>query len=343
MSNIVSVTQILTGVSGSGPLGVDDTGQFSLVTDVPVNVTGTPELTLSNGAIASYIGADAQGQPIFSYTVQAGDDTSDLSVTGVDLDHGSLASGSFGIAAPVVTSGSFGATAVADVNGDGLLDVLACPGGPTIGLHLGNADGTFTTAADAGNLFQIGFFAEYLTVGDVNGDGKADLIAFNGGMAQVQFGNGDGSFSGVINTFQAPDAAGVNRAGAALVDVNKDGKADLLVASAADDGVTVLLGNGDGTFNSAGDVQTRTPGSEMGAPYQFIVADLNGDGNPDIIAPKDASHVSVNLGNGDGTFTAAPDATPVSFFPFNQDPVGPYSFATGDVNGDGKLDLITGE
>jgi hypothetical protein len=119
----------------------------------------------------------------------------------------------------------------------------------------------------------------------------------------------------------------------AVADFNGDGKADLAVADYSTGKVSILLGNGDGTFQAA---HTYDVGSE---PNSIAVADLNGDGIPDLVTANRASFtVSVLLGNGDGTFqpqrTFAAGTPSISGY-------GPAAVAVGDFNGDGIPDIVT--
>jgi hypothetical protein len=113
----------------------------------------------------------------------------------------------------------------------------------------------------------------------------------------------------------------------AVADVNGDGRPDLVVANKYSGSVSVLLGNGNGTFQAAQNFSVGT------GPVAVAVADVNGDGHPDLITANYFSNsVSVLLGNGDGTFGSA-----VTFG------VGtnPYALAVADVNGDGVPDVVT--
>jgi hypothetical protein len=124
-------------------------------------------------------------------------------------------------------------------------------------------------------------------------------------------------------------AAGSNPVGIAIGDLDGDGTLDLTTANVGSDDVSVLLGNGDGTFQKA--VHYNTAGEDC---YAIAIGDLNGDGAPDLtVANWDSHDVSVLLGNGDGTFPTA-----VTY------PVGSdcRSVAIGDLDGDGNRDLAVG-
>ncbi len=121
---------------------------------------------------------------------------------------------------------------------------------------------------------------------------------------------------------------GSNPVGLAVGDFNNDGKADLVTANSGENTVSVLLGNGDGTFRTHVD-------SDVGAkPVSVAVGDFDGDGNQDLaVVSQTALSLSILLGNGDGTFQPAVSA-PVSSSPF--------SVAVGDFNGDGIEDVAVG-
>lgn len=121
---------------------------------------------------------------------------------------------------------------------------------------------------------------------------------------------------------------GLDPLGLAAGDLNGDGIPDLVVTTASSDTLTVLLGNGDGTF---------TPAPTTTLPYnnaqQVVIADFNGDGNADLaILVEDTDYILVLLGKGDGTFTQLP--------PIPESNLAGYLFATGDFNGDGKADIV---
>ena len=240
-----------------------------------------------------------------------------------------LGNGDGTFASPVSYSigdaGDLESLAVGDFDGDGKLD-LVVGGGPTnVFVLLGNGDGTFGPPVS----FQAGGSASDVAVGDFNGDGKLDVAVSNSAYDTVGIllGNGDG-------TFQPPVTypAGGRAEYVAVGDFNGDGKLDLVTANAYNppEGISVLLGNGDGTFQPYLYYQAGT------TPQSLTVADFNGDGVLDIAAGNAGdSTISVFVGNGDGTFQSQ-KVYPAGTMPLWE--------ASGDFNGDGKLDLaVSGE
>jgi uncharacterized repeat protein (TIGR01451 family) len=213
-----------------------------------------------------------------------------------------------------------------DLNGDGKTDLVTANyggSGGSISVLLGKGDGTFRAAVTY-PIATNGDSALAVVIGDFNNDGKPDVAVVTNGGIFLFPGNGDG-------TFGAPQPVVLSNSyaytGLVAADFNGDGNLDLVTINAG--AVVLLAGNGDGTFQPG---VTLTP---SGSSYQTVLtADMNGDGKPDLLAFTDYNSSSVNvlLGNGDGTFQTA--------IATNVPNGGVTSFAVGDFNGDGKMDLV---
>jgi hypothetical protein len=246
---------------------------------------------------------------------------------------------------PVVlyNSGGFDlSVAVADVNDDGKPDLVVSDYNTGVDVLLGNGDGTFQPAV---TYNAAGFSAWSVAVADVNGDGKPDIAVatFYSNNVAVLLGNGDGTFQPAVTYSSSGAGGGTCPNSVAIADVNGDAKPDLVVANWCSESylskqLAVLLGNGDGTFQPA-----VAYGSGGRIPVSVAVADMNGDGKPDLLVANFwASFQNLNgtvgvlLGNGDGTFQS-----PVAYASGGTGgPNSGGSVAVADVNLDGKPDVL---
>jgi hypothetical protein len=185
--------------------------------------------------------------------------------------------------------------------------------------------------------FAVGTSPTTVTHADFNGDGKVDLAAQNFGTDNVSvlLGNGDGTFQ-TKKDFPVGDGPTAVVSGQ-FNDDNSDNKVDssdfvdLAIANEHSDSVSVLLGNGDGTFQTKKDYLVNPDNSCCPDPISLVTEDFNGDGKADLaIANSSSAYVRIMLGDGAGSFQAAGS--------FNISSMS-NQISTEDFNGDGKADL----
>jgi hypothetical protein len=242
--------------------------------------------------------------------------------------------GTFATAVNTPTSNYPVGVAVGDFNGDGNLDVaVANDDSYTVSVLLGNGEGSFAPHVD----YPVGANPAWMLAADLNLDGKLDLVTANAGddNISVLLGKGDGTFQPATNYVLT---VGANPYQVAVGDFNHDGKPDLAVADFNTNTISILIGNGDGTFQPHVEYATTT------SPFGIVVGDFNGDGALDL-AVTDITTTNANcfvsgsecpgtasllFGNGDGTFQPHAD------YPVGLSPLG---LAAADLNGDGGADL----
>ena len=221
--------------------------------------------------------------------------------------------------------------AAGDFNGDGRLDLVTDSWGENKVTVVFGDGGGFSSP---GVQFATGKSPYWkVRVADVNGDGHADIITTNweGDSVTILVGDGKGGFTQASGS---PFPGGKTPFGVAIADLNKDGKLDLAVVNysghvnqPANDGVTILLGDGQGGFK----IMVGSPFPTGHAPVQLAVGDVNGDGMPDMVTANLGSNDLTVLLSDRGTFTRAATIA-----------VGgePEGVTTGDLDGDGKADIV---
>ena len=323
--------------------GVASTGAYSLRTQFEQIDVGGPRKTAPDEQFVGTAG-DFNGDGLLDViTAKAGGDESNLAIR-LGLGDGSFQLNQQ-IAALIPTFAKS-----ADVNNDGRLDFITLESSTDSGsVYLGNGDGTFQSPTN----FNVGDNPQSVITGRFNNDTSLDLVVANNGSNDISLliGNGNG-------TFQTQSRISVGSGQTSIVaavsgDFDGDGSLDVATANRLSDRISILLGNNDGTFQTA---TTITVGNR---PNSIVASDFNDDGRIDIATsngdlvrldgntaadcPLDgglngtgftsgSSDVSVLLGNGDGTFAAATSLSVGN---------GPRSMSVKDLNGDGTADLLT--
>lgn len=216
------------------------------------------------------------------------------------------------------------AVAIADLNTDGKLDLVATKGtaASNVSVLLGNGDGTFAP----GNIYSAGGICYSVAIGDLNSDGRPDIALANYSVqlssASVLFANGTGGFASPVKF-----TTGAFSFSIALADFNFDGQLDMVTANKDANNVSVLIASTPGAFSPAVNLS-------VGAlPTCLTVGDFNADGAADIVTcNSNSNNISLLAGDGAGNFSGASNTSIHA---------QPSSIGCGDVNSDGNLDLLT--
>ncbi len=311
--NIGSI--LLHDMDGDGHPDLVVTDQLNAIDILHGNPDGTFSNTSSGGAPSGGPGASLLA--VFDFNSDGILDIATATANGISI---LLGKGNLSYSPPVPYSGSpTSASAVmADFNGDGYQDFAEiAPGG--IALCFGAAGGTLQSA----DLYDLGEGLNAVVVADFNGDHIPD-IAVNAAepFPRLLIGLGGGKFSLSPSTGQS--AGTITSTLLAKGDFNGDGKIDLL-ATGSTLGPQLFYGNGNGTFEAPVTVNTPTQNTYG----HVVIADFNHDGISDIAA-LDYGSLDILLGQRNNTFTTNSYA----------DIQGPIAGAAGDLNNDGKIDLV---
>lgn len=236
--------------------------------------------------------------------------------------------GPFTPSSVVPISNGFGFVTTGDINGDGKPDLVSANNNDSFDVATNAGNGIFVSNA----TYSVGGQIHSIAVADINGDGKPDIIlANNNNNTVIIFTNAGGG----ILVSNASYSVGNNPQEVLAQDINGDGKPDIITADGSGGTLTVLT-NAGGTFPVA---HTFVVVNANSFPQSFAIADINGDGKPDLIAgDQNDDLIEVLTNAGGGIFVS--NAVYATGIPADQ--FGPAWLVAADFNNDGKMDIACG-
>ena len=316
---------VSAGIRGTTSLlGAAQVHQFTAAVGGGAGTFGPIVATLGTGALPTWIlPADFDGNGLVDLLAYG-------SNNGVLTLHLNQGNGTFIPSGSPVGNTASADVVAADMDGDGDLDLVDAvvtniTSSPLISLviYTNNGLGTFTASSRS---IQIGNSSARLASGDIDGDGDQDIIAVvNNTVVKTCFNDGEGrlALATDFNLASAPPRI-------LLADMDNDGRLDLVATTSSASAVNILRGLGNGSFQSA--TAVAVTGTNL------AVADLDNDGDLDILTST-ISVINTRFNNGSGLFSGGA-SYPTLGTTLNI--LEPCSITTGDIDGDGDLDLVSG-
>jgi uncharacterized protein YjdB len=256
---------------------------------------------------------------------------------------GTITAGSFATGVAFSTMAEPRGVAIGDIDGDGRPELaVACYTVDTVVvLQNRSTPGSITTSSFSSyDGFPVNAGPISVAIGDIDGDGKKDVVVGNSPSSSVSVLHNVSVANSITSASLATKVdfnTGSSPSDVAIGDIDGDGKADIVVPSAVGDYVSVLRNTATSGSVTSGSFATRVNFATGNSPRSVAIADMNGDGKPDIMTANEITdNVSVLRNTStSGAITTGSFATKQDFAAGN----GAQSVCAGDIDGDGKPDM----
>ena len=333
----ISITDVVSGLTGYSivPFIVTFPGSATLSSS-----SFFPKIDFATGTVPSGIAIgdlDGDGKPDFVVTNNAANTISVFRNTSVG---DSISANSFAAGVNFTTGTNPSGIALGDLDGDGKLDIVVSDGiSGTISVFRNTSvSGSITAGSFSSKIdFATGGSGSGVAIADLDGDGRPDIVVTNRNSSTVSVLRNTSSSGAISFSTNVDFPTGPLPYGVAVVDLDGDGKLDLVVANTGENALSLFRNTSTPGSITASSFASRVNIATSGVPIAVVAADLNKDGKPDIISANTGdSTISVFQNNStSGSITNGSFAAGIDF----KLSAAPNAIAVGDLNGDGLPDV----